>query len=55
MELKSFAKDLKAEFPDMKGLSRPNLMYMRSFAIKWPDLIDYPIVQQTAGQLGSQY
>ncbi|WP_210795966.1 DUF1016 N-terminal domain-containing protein [Pseudoalteromonas ostreae] len=49
MKLKSFAKDLKAEFPDMKGLSRSNLMYMRSFAIKWPYFIDYPIVQQAVG------
>ena len=30
------AEDLGAEFPDMKGLSRSNLQYMRSFAEAWP-------------------
>ncbi len=29
--INSLAKDLKAEFPDMKGFSRTNLLYMRSF------------------------
>jgi predicted nuclease of restriction endonuclease-like (RecB) superfamily len=42
------AADLRAEFPDMKGLSRSNLLYMRSFAEAWPD---DQIVQQLAGQL----
>ncbi|MEM9006829.1 MAG: PDDEXK nuclease domain-containing protein [Cyanobacteria bacterium P01_F01_bin.86] len=31
------AQDLKHEFPDMKGFSRSNLMYMRAFAEAWPD------------------
>lgn len=31
------AKDLKREFPEMKGFSRSNLMYMRAFAEAWPD------------------
>lgn len=39
--------DLRAEFPEMKGLSRSNLFYMRGFAAAWPD----PIVQQAVGQL----
>nr|WP_326961884.1 MULTISPECIES: PDDEXK nuclease domain-containing protein [unclassified Arthrobacter] len=30
------AEDLGAEFPDMTGLSRSNLQYMRSFAEAWP-------------------
>ena len=30
------AADLRAEFPDMTGLSRSNLQYMRSFADAWP-------------------
>jgi predicted nuclease of restriction endonuclease-like (RecB) superfamily len=30
------AEDLGAEFPDMTGLSRSNLQYMRSFAGAWP-------------------
>ena len=42
------SKDLKAEFPDMKGFSRTNLLYMRSFANAYPDL---QIVQQAAGQI----
>ncbi|WP_454700008.1 PDDEXK nuclease domain-containing protein [Arthrobacter humicola] len=41
------ADDLRAEFPEMKGLSRSNLFYMRGFAASWPD----PIVQQPVGQL----
>ena len=30
------AEELGAEFPDMTGLSRSNLQYMRSFAEAWP-------------------
>lgn len=33
------ADDLRAEFPEMKGLSRTNLFYMRGFAAAWPDSI----------------
>ena len=42
------AKDLKREFPDMKGFSTRNLKYMRSFAAAWPD---DSIVQQLAAQI----
>jgi predicted nuclease of restriction endonuclease-like (RecB) superfamily len=42
------AKDLHAAFPDMKGLSRTNLLYMRSFAEAWPE---ESIVQQVVGQI----
>lgn len=42
------AKDLKAEFPEMKGFSRTNLLYMRSFAKSYPD---ESIVQQLVGQI----
>jgi predicted nuclease of restriction endonuclease-like (RecB) superfamily len=42
------AKDLHAEFPEMKGLSRTNLLYMRSFAEAWPE---ESIVQQVVGQI----
>lgn len=45
------AKDLKAAFPDMKGFSRANLMYMRSFAEAWPDFASEPNVQQAVGQI----
>ncbi len=42
------AHDLRAAFPEMKGFSRANLMYMRAFAEAWPDAA---IVQQAVGQL----
>jgi predicted nuclease of restriction endonuclease-like (RecB) superfamily len=42
------AKDLRLEFPEMKGLSRTNLLYMRAFANTYPD---EAFVQQVAGQL----
>jgi predicted nuclease of restriction endonuclease-like (RecB) superfamily len=42
------ATDLHHEFPDVKGFSRTNLLYMRSFAAAWPD---EAIVQQVVGQL----
>ena len=42
------AHDLRTAFPDMKGFSRANLMYMRAFAEAWPDA---EIVQQAVGQL----
>lgn len=42
------AKDLKSEFPGMKGFSRSNLMYMRAFAEAWPD---ESIVQAALGQI----
>ncbi|MBD2261046.1 PDDEXK nuclease domain-containing protein [Pseudanabaena sp. FACHB-2040] len=46
--IERLAKDLKREFPDMKGFSRSNLMYMRSFAEAYPDEV---IVQRGVGQL----
>lgn len=42
------AKDLRSAFPDMSGLSRTNLLYMRAFAETWPD---EAIVQQVVGQI----
>ncbi len=46
--IERLAADLRREFPDMTGLSRSNLHYMRQFAAAWPDS---QIVQQAAGQL----
>ncbi|WP_283744731.1 PDDEXK nuclease domain-containing protein [Sideroxydans sp. CL21] len=46
--IERLAQDLRAAFPDMKGFSRANLMYMRAFADAWPD---GAIVQQAVGQL----
>lgn len=31
------ARDLTNEFPDMKGFTRRNLLYMQQFALAWPD------------------
>jgi predicted nuclease of restriction endonuclease-like (RecB) superfamily len=42
------AHDLRVAFPEMRGFSRANLMYMRAFAEAWPDA---EIVQQLVGQL----
>jgi predicted nuclease of restriction endonuclease-like (RecB) superfamily len=46
--IESLASDLHREFPDMKGFSRTNLLYMRAFAQAWPD---EPFVQQVVGQI----
>ena len=45
--IERLAQDLKREFPDMKGFSRTNLMYMRAFAEAWPN-------EQFVHQLGGQ-
>jgi predicted nuclease of restriction endonuclease-like (RecB) superfamily len=46
--IQRLAKDLKREFPDMRGFSRSNLMYMRAFAEAWPE---EQIVQEVLGQI----
>lgn len=46
--IERLAQDLRSAFPEMKGFSRANLMYMRSFAEAWPDP---QVVQQAVGQL----
>lgn len=46
--IERLAHDLRTAFPEMKGFSRANLMYMRSFADAWPD---EAIFQQAVGQL----
>ena len=40
--------DLSAAFPEMKGFSRRNLLYMRSFAEQWPEI---EFVQQAVAQI----
>jgi predicted nuclease of restriction endonuclease-like (RecB) superfamily len=42
------ARDLRKSFPDMKGLSSRNLLFMRGFAAEYPD---EAIVKQLASQL----
>ena len=44
--IERLAHDLRGAFPDMKGFSRANLMYMRAFAEAWPQA---EIVQQAVG------
>jgi len=46
--IERLAHDLRTAFPDIKGFSRANLMYMRAFGEAWP-LAE--IVQQAVGQL----
>lgn len=46
--IERLAQDLRTAFPEIKGFSRANLMYMRAFAEAWPDAA---IVQQAVGQL----
>lgn len=45
--------DLRHAFPDIKGFSRANLMYMRAFAEAWPTLgnDEEEFVQQPVGQI----
>jgi predicted nuclease of restriction endonuclease-like (RecB) superfamily len=46
--IEQLATDLKKEFPEMKGFSRSNLLYMRAFAQAYPD---EQIVQAVLGQI----
>ena len=46
--IERLAHDLRSAFPDMKGFSRTNLLYMRAFAEAWTNK---QIVQQLVGQL----
>lgn len=46
--IERLASDLRREFPQMTGLSRANLHYMRAFAAAWPETES---VQQLVGRL----
>ena len=46
--IERLAADLKSAFPEMKGFSRTNLLYMRAFANAYPDV---EFVQQVVGQI----
>ena len=46
--IEQLAQDLRQHFPELKGFSRTNLMYMRSFAQAWSQ---DEIAQQPVGQL----
>ncbi len=55
--VEQLSKDLKLSFPNMEGLSRSNLFYMRKFAEVYPDLFftksagKSKTVHQSAGQI----
>lgn len=49
--IEALSRDLKSAFPELKGFSRANLMYMRAFADAWSDFHDESIVQQAVGQI----
>ncbi len=57
--IERLSKDLRREFPDMKGTSMRNLKYMRSFAEAYPEFVQQPaariqndsIVQQAVAQI----
>jgi predicted nuclease of restriction endonuclease-like (RecB) superfamily len=46
--IERLAKDLRKEFPNIKGFSRSNLGYMKAFAEAYPD---EAIVQRSVGKL----
>ena len=46
--IENISNDLRKEFPEMKGLSARNLVYMQTFAKAYPD---FPITQQVAAQI----
>jgi len=46
--IERLARDLRRAFPEMKGFSRANLLYMRAFADAWPG---DQVVQQAVGRL----
>lgn len=46
--IEQLSKDLRHEFPKMKGLSIRNLVYMQTFAAAYPD---YEFTQQVAAQI----
>lgn len=49
--IEQLAQDLRQAFPELKGFSRSNLLYMRAFAENWSDFDHNPIVQQAVGQI----
>ena len=48
--IERLSKDLTKEFPDARGYSERNLLYMRSFAEAYPD---FPILQVPLAELGT--
>lgn len=50
--IEQLSKDLSSEFPDMKGFSRANLMYVKKWYLFYSQTD--AIVQQPVGQIGQQ-
>ena len=46
--IENISKDLRAEFPEMKGLSSRNLVYMQTFAKAYPD---FTFTQEVLAQI----
>lgn len=54
--IEKLAKDLKMEFPDLKGLSFRNLHYMKTFAEAWPrNSILQPVVAKLQDSDGQSF
>ncbi len=49
--ISKLAKDLSYEFPEVKGLSRRNLLYMRKFAESYPEFVQEPLAQTKGSHL----
>lgn len=51
--IRRLAEDLRAEFPEMKGLSPRNLQYMATFARAWPgsSIAQHPVAQLPWGHI----
>ena len=49
--IERLSADLRAEFPEMKGLSRRNLLYMRALAEAWPEWVQQAVAQLPWGHI----
>jgi predicted nuclease of restriction endonuclease-like (RecB) superfamily len=43
--------DLRTAYPQVKGFSRTNLLYMRAFALAWPEFVQQPVGQIPWGHI----
>lgn len=46
--IEKISHDLSSSFPEMKGFSKRNLLYMRKFALTFPEIL---IVQEVLAQI----
>ena len=47
--VKRLEADLKTTYPQAKGFSRTNLLYMRKFALTWPEFVPQAVGQNPMG------